>query len=184
MFISRHPEVTAAVGRLRAFGVDRRHDERTEPGVYDVPELGLNYRMSEMQAALGRSQLARMDVMLERRRVNYETLKAGLDGVAGVRVLDGPGNSHYCLTAIFDDVSRADLVKRLNARGVGTSVYYPHPVPRLRYYRDKYGDPADRYPGAATISDRSIALPVGPHVSPEDAEYVAEQVRVSLKELQ
>jgi dTDP-4-amino-4,6-dideoxygalactose transaminase len=184
MFISRHPEVTAAVARLRAFGVDRRHDQRAEPGIYDVPEIGLNYRMSEMQAALGRSQLARMGVMLERRRVNFERLQAQLDGVAGVRVLDGPGNSHYCLTAVFDTVARPDLVRTLNARGVGTSVYYPHPVPRLRYYRDKYGDPAGRYPGATTISDQSIALPVGPHLSPEDADYVGEQVRRTLKELQ
>lgn len=184
MFISRRPEVTEAVGRLRAFGVDRRHDQRKEPGIYDVPELGLNYRMSEMQAALGRSQLSRMGEMLERRRVNFETLQASLDGVPGVRVLDGPGNSHYCLTAIFSDVERPELVRRLNARGVGTSVYYPHPIPRLQYYRDKYGDPPDRFPGAQAISDTSIALPVGPHVSPEDAGYVGRQVRDILKELQ
>ena len=57
MFVSRHEDVVDGVRRLSAFGVDRTYSERSVPGVYDVPILGLNYRMSEIQAALGRSQL-------------------------------------------------------------------------------------------------------------------------------
>jgi len=74
------------------------------------------------------------------------------------------------------------MVKRLNAAGVGTSVYYPHPVPRLRYYREKYGyDPA-RFPNAERISDQCIALPVGPHVGEEDMDYIAQAFAEALKE--
>ena len=75
MFATRHAEVAGAVAKLRAFGVDRRHDQRSVPGMYDVPTLGLNYRMSEMQAALGESQLSRIDEILERRKPNFEQLK-------------------------------------------------------------------------------------------------------------
>jgi len=180
MFVARHEDVVRAVERLRAFGVDRTHAERTMPGVYDVPSLGLNYRMSELQAALGRSQLGRVDENLARRRRNFTVLAEAFADLPGVRVLDGPGSSHYCLSVVLSGelaLQRAELVADLNEAGVGTSLYYPHPVPRMTYYREKYGYDAARFPAAAEISDCSIALPVGPHLDAPDVEYVAEAVR-------
>ena len=50
------------------------------------------------------------------------------------------------------------------------------PVPRMTYYREKYGYDASRYPVAEQISDEAIALPVGPHLSQEDLDYILEQV--------
>ena len=190
MFVTRHAGVAASVSRLRAFGVDRSHTERTLPGLYDVPTLGLNYRMGEMQAALGRSQLRRIEENLERRRVNFEALERALHGLAPLRVLDaaGPdaGSSHYCLSVVVEGSMarcRDEIVKRLNAGGVGTSVYYPQPVPRMRYYRDKYGYDASRFRQATAISDHSVALPVGPHIAGEDIEYMADALRRALREV-
>ena len=182
MFVSRHAAVAQAVARLRAFGVDRSHAERAVPGLYDVPTLGLNYRMSELQAALGRSQLRRLDENLARRRAHFTIVREALRGVADVRVLEASdpqaANSHYCLSLVLEGplAGRRDaLLAALKAEGIGTSLYYPHPVPRLAYYRTKYGE-AERFPEAERISDRSIALPVGPHLSGEDAAYIAERV--------
>jgi dTDP-4-amino-4,6-dideoxygalactose transaminase len=98
-------------------------------------------------------------------------------------VLDAAGarvaSSHYCLIATVVGASadrRNAMVARLNACGVGTSIYYPQPVPRMTYYRAKYGyDPA-RFPGAESISDASIALPVGPHITADDVAYIASAV--------
>ena len=190
MFLTRHPELAAKVAKARAFGVDRSFSERAVPGVYDVPTLGINYRMSDINASIGRRQLERIGVMLERRRANFARLKKGIAGLPGVSVLDSSGsdalNSHYCLTVILDGAAgkrRAELIGRLNAAGVGTSVYYPHPVPRLGYYRQKYGYDPKRFPNAERISDQCIALPVGPHVGEEDMEYVAEALAQSLEEV-
>ena len=55
---------------------------------------------------------------------------------------------------------------------MGTSVYYPQPVPRMKYYRDRYGYDESLYPVATMIADSSIALPVGQHLGPADMEYV------------
>ena len=190
MFVSRHADVAEAVHTLRAFGVDRTHDERSVPGMYDVPSLGLNYRMSEMQAALGRSQLRRMSDSLARRQANFETLKAGLAGLPDLSIVDAAApqaqNSHYCLSVVLTGRLRGrrnDLVARLNAAGVGTSIYYPQPVPRMTYYRKKYGYDAQRYPNAARISDDSVALPVGPHLSTEDMGYIAGTLRAIVEAL-
>ncbi|MBI4343016.1 MAG: DegT/DnrJ/EryC1/StrS family aminotransferase [Candidatus Omnitrophica bacterium] len=182
MFVSRHPAVAGAVARLRAFGVDRSHTERAVPGLYDVPSLGLNYRMSELQAALGRSQLRRIDENLARRRAHFTILRASLRAVPDVRILEATepdaATSHYCLSVVLEGplaARRNAILAALTAAGVGTSVYYPHPVPRLQYYRARYGYDASRWTQAQRISDQSIALPVGPHLADDDVEYVAQR---------
>jgi dTDP-4-amino-4,6-dideoxygalactose transaminase len=189
MFVTRHADLAAKVAKARAFGVDRTFGERAIPGIYDVPTLGINYRMSDINAAIGRKQVERLDEILRRRAEYFARLKAGLKGLPGVRVLDAIGpdftSSHYCLTAVLDGEAgkrRNEIVKRLNAAGVGTSVYYPHPVPRLKYYSDKYGYDAGHFPNAERISDCSIALPVGPHLGTADMDYIAGAFAPILKE--
>jgi len=191
MFVTRHREVAESVARLRAFGVDRTYAERTVPGMYDVTALGMNYRMSEMQAALGRQQLLRIDRILQIRGENFARLKAQLSGVSDVFVVDtadeAAANSHYCLSVVLQGRLRRHrdrIVAGLNDEGVGTSIYYPHPVPRLKYYRVKYGYDANAYPNASTISDFSIALPVGPHVTSSDMDYIGATLKQVLEELE
>lgn len=189
MFASRHADLAAKVAKARAFGVDRGFAERAIPGMYDVPTLGLNYRMSDINASIGRKQLERIGIILERRRANFETLKAALCRLPGLTILDSASparqQSWYCLSVVIEDADaeqRNALVKRLNALGVGTSVYYPQPVPRLTYYRNKYGNDLSLYPNAARISDQSIALPVGPHLGSGDVEYIVAMFERAYKE--
>lgn len=189
MFVTRHADVAARVRRLRAFGVDRGHSERSMPGVYDVPTLGLNYRMSELQAALGRTQLSRAPEILSRRRENFRRVREPLVD-AGIHVLDADDaaaeSSHYALSAVLPGGAggpRERVVEALREAGVGTSLYYPHPVPRLSYYRERYRYVDGFHPHAEEISDASITLPVGPHLTADDAERVGETV-AALAEVQ
>lgn len=182
MFVSRHQELAAKVGKARAFGVDRSFAERSIPGMYDVPTLGINYRLSDINSSIGRKQLERIQIILDRRRENFTALKQGLSEISGLSVLDATStdahNSHYCLSVVLEGAlaeRRNEIVKALNEAGIGTSVYYPHPVPRLAYYQQKYGYDAQAYRQAARISDHSVALPVGPHLLPEDMGYIAQQ---------
>lgn len=182
MFVSRHQDLAAKVSKARAFGVDRSFAERSIPGMYDVPTLGINYRLSDINSSIGRKQLERIQIILDRRKENFTALKQGLSGIGGLSVLDATAaqvnNSHYCLSVVLEGAlaeRRNEIVKALNEAGIGTSVYYPHPVPRLAYYRERYGYIAEDYAQAARISDRSVALPVGPHLSPEDMDYIAQQ---------
>ena len=71
----------------------------------------------------------------------------------------------------------------LGRRGVGASVYYPRPIPHMAYYREKYGYGSDTFPVASRISRTSIALPIGPHVEPDDVAYIAEQVRSAISQV-
>lgn len=189
MVVTRRADLAEALALKRAFGVDRHVGERALPGMYDVVALGFNYRMSEIEAALGVEQLKRAPGFLARRQANHEALTRGLAGVEGVRLLEsgrpGSQSSHYCHAILLDDrlaARRPRIIQALKERGVGTSIYYPHPVPATRYYREKYGHRAEDFPAAARIAGQSIALPVGPHLAAEDMEYVAAAVKEAVRE--
>lgn len=189
MLITRHEDVAAKITRLKAFGVDRHMGERSIPGVYDVTMLGFNYRMSEIQAALGIEQLKRVDGFLHRRKENYAALSAGLSEIDEISQFQSSHgdfqSSYYCLSILLNEKltpRRLEIVNYFMQNGVGTSVYYPQPVPHFSYYRNKYGYSDTSFPVAARISGSSIALPVGPHVTAEDIVYIVQVFKSAILE--
>ncbi len=189
MLVSKDEKTAKEIANFRAFSVDRTHTERKVPGVYDVTGVGMNYRMSEMQSALGCTQLDKVPKMLAKRKANFERLKLRLLDMADLHVLDSNSddvvNSHYCLILVLQgglSGKRTEMIERLKARGVGTSVYYPQPVPRMSYYQGKYGYEQGKYTNAEIISDNSIALPVAPHLDIDDMDYIADCIGEILQE--
>lgn len=190
MVITRSQALADAVRLKRAFGMDKHVGERAVPGLYDILDLGYNYRMGEVQAAMGVEQLKRLPEFLASRKANYETLTAGLKGLVEVELLESSQghfeSSYYCHALVLKNgaaAQRFSLIHELRQRGVGTSIYYPHPVPGLRYYAEKYGFTEGDFPVAARIANASVALPVGPHLRPEDMEFIAAQVKEALVEI-
>jgi perosamine synthetase len=191
MIIVKGKDLAAKLRLKKAFGVDRTHAERPTPGVYDVVQLGFNYRMSEIHAAIGIEQLKKIPEFLSRRAENYRALAEALAAVPGIRPLRQSGasftNSHYCLSVVLDDElapKRPEIMTALGARGIGTSVYYPQPVPRMTYYAGKYGWRPGAFPNAERIADQSIALSVGPHLTCDDMAYVADSLATVLRDNQ
>ena len=76
--------------------------------------------------------------------------------------------------------SRFDLITQLNKSGVGTSIHYPKPIPEFTYYQDKYKIETSSFPNAASIGQRTISLPVGPHLNLEDMEYIIIKVKEAI----
>jgi dTDP-4-amino-4,6-dideoxygalactose transaminase len=190
MIVTQDGDLAAKLSRIRAFGVDRHMGERTIPGVYDVNMLGYNYRMNEIQAAIGTEQMKKLDSFLDRRKRNFSTLDQRLREINEITLFDLPRNgeehSYYCMTAVLSDrlaAKRTQIVAELNANGVGTSIYYPKPVPHMTYYREKYGYKTDSYPNAAWISGQGIALPVGPHLDEDDMIYIADQIKTAISKV-
>ena len=189
MLITRNEEIATGITRQRAFGVDRTQGERKIPGIYDVTMLGYNYRMNEIQAALGIEQVKRMNEFLKQRKLNYERLYDGLKEIDEIFLFQSSHgdyqSSYYCLSMLLNESlvkKRFEIVDYLKGHGVGTSVYYPHPVPHLTYYKEKYDYGEETYPVAAMISNGSIALPVGPHLNIEDMDYITETIKKAIKE--
>ena len=175
--------------RRRAFGYDRGVGERAKPGIYDVTALGYNYRMNELQAAIGLVQIAKLDEHQRLRAENFAALAAALEDVEEVVVLPSSHgkarSSHYCLNAVLPrdgSVPRDGVVAGLKQRGIGTSVHYPSAVPLFAYYREKYGYRAGQFPVAEWLAASTISLPVGPHVPPGGPASIAAGIKASIAE--
>ncbi len=187
MVVSKHADVISSIASLKAFGYDRSPDARKIPGVYDIARLGINYRMNEIGAAIGLVQLRKVQDFDARRRTNTRALRAALEDVGGVNLLpDGDErrtHANYCLVAVLDQgFNRDATLLRLKERGIGTSVYYPVPLPLSKYYAQKYGYTTDQFPNAQRISNASIALPVGPHLTPDDMDTMSTTITEVLGE--
>ena len=190
MIILRDEDLAKKLKLLRAFGVNRNYGERKIPGMYDTEVLGFNYRMSEIHAAIGVEQIKKLPFFLKKRKENFDYLELGLKNLDYINVLAQPVNqhlhsSHYCLGMMIDDtlkIKRPIIMDALGKKGVGTSIYYPQPVPRMSYYKKKYGYDESDYINAATISDSIIALPVGPHLNLSDMDYIVKSIKQVLGE--
>lgn len=191
MLISKDEKIAQEIAHFRAFSVDRTFNERKIPGVYDVTGVGLNYRMSELQAALGCTQIDKLPENLVRRSHNFNVLSKALSESSKIsHILDSKNadtiNSHYCLVVVLANAvrkKRNEIVLQLTEKGIGCSVYYPHPVPRMKYYAEKYGVHPDEYLNAGIISDGSIALSVGPHLTEEDMLTIASVLKNILEKI-
>ena len=183
MVITRSSDLAEKISKLRAFGIDRNHRDRKLPGMYDVTMLGYNYRMNEMEAAIGVQQVKKLPAFLKARGENFRFLSAALRDVIGIRQFQQPvseeRNSYYCLSILLEadlQRKRLEIIDCFNREGIGTSIYYPKPVPMMSYYKDKYGYSAPDFPIACDISNATISLPVGPHLTADDMRYIAEKI--------
>ncbi len=189
MIILKDKALAEKLRLLKAFGVNRTHGERSVPGEYDVVALGYNYRMSEVHAAIGIEQMKKLPTFLKKRKENFLSLEGYLSGLDGFRILPQPidetrTSSHYCMGILLESElieKRPEIMDRLKSIGIGTSIYYPHPVPHMSYYRNKYG--AADCPNAELISNSIIALPVGPHLDLDDMQTIADGLASVLKEI-
>ncbi len=180
MLITNNKKLFDTAMRLKAFGYNKMLGERKTQGLYDVNLLGYNFRMNEIQASIGIEQLKKLKGFLIKRKKNSQILRRELNEFDEIRCLED-GNeikkhANYCLIIVLNrkfSKKRSKIIKKLREFGVGTSIYYPGPIPNFKYYREKYNLEKKHYPNALEISMNSIALPVGPHLNSEDMVYIS-----------
>jgi perosamine synthetase len=175
---------------LRSHGIERdasrfvggnvREDGELKPWLYEQQLLGFNYRMTEIQAALGLSQLNRLEQFLERRRAiarRYDEAFARLPHLQLPQSsAEQRGRSgHHLYIVLFDfatlRTTRTVFMLKLREQGIGTQVHYI-PVYRQPYYMKRYGlDPA-AFPESEAYYGRCLSLPFYPGLADQDVEHV------------
>jgi UDP-4-amino-4,6-dideoxy-N-acetyl-beta-L-altrosamine transaminase len=196
--LTNDPELARRLRLYRSHGIHRDaarfvNSDATEnggakPWYYEQSDLGFNFRLTDIQAALGVSQLAKLDRFIARRREiakRYDEVFSKLPGVglpqsaAEQRARSGL----HLYIALFDfkalNVTRATLMNRLKNLGIGSQVHYI-PVYRQPYYAARYATDPTRYPEAERYYDECLSLPLHPGLRDEDVEYVAQSVMRSL----
>lgn len=142
---------------------------------YQHEELGFNARMTDVHAAIGLGQLARLDGLNERRRANAAFYDAELHDVRRPAIPTGAQSVWHQYTLLLPPDQRDAIVEELRRRGVGAAVYYPIPLHRQPVYLAR-GVKAE-CPRADLAAASVCSIPVHPGLTESDRTYVASQVR-------
>jgi perosamine synthetase len=185
MIVTNDEASAVRMRRLRNHGMtlDARERERSRSYAYDVAELGYNYRLSDLQCALGVAQLRRLPWFLERRRAIARRYREQLADAPGVTPLaERPGVEHaYHLFVVRVDPAqsacdRDAIFDQLAATGIQANVHY-RPVHLHSFYRDRFGTHAGLCPAGERAGEDILSLPMFPRMTDADVDRVAEVVR-------
>ncbi|MCW2778101.1 MAG: DegT/DnrJ/EryC1/StrS aminotransferase [Frankiales bacterium] len=188
MLTTSRPEVAARARTMRLHGIDRDcfdRYRRKDAWRYEVVDAGYKYNLTDMAAALGVSQLGRLHAMRDRRAAvadRYDEAFAGVDGLAlPAHAPDGDVHArHLYPLRVLGGVSVRDVfIRELAALGVSASVHFI-PLHHHPHYQDTYGVVPDDLPGATTLFQQEVSLPLFPGMTPGQVEQVVEAVPVAL----
>ena len=173
---------------LRSHGMTREASELNNPSsggwYYEQQDLGFNFRMTDLQAALGLSQISRLAMMHERRTEladRYDALLSDLPLKLPVRISDRVSAWHLYVVELDlnrTQKNRADLFQALRNAGIGANVHYI-PIHTQPYYR-KIGFRHGQFPAAETYYAQAISLPLSPALSFADQDRVVTVLRREL----
>ena len=180
------PELYRRLMTLRTHGITRDPDDLTQnpgPWYYEMQMLGFNYRMTDVQAALGRTQLQKLDRFVARRRdtvARYNQAFADIPWLTTPWEEPGRETAWHLYVLQFDwsavGMDRPTVMARLREQGVGTQVLYI-PVPEQPYYRENHPDCGKAVSNARHYYDHALAIPLYPGLSEMDQDRVIEAIQ-------
>jgi len=148
---------------------------------YEQQSLGYNFRLADLNCALGISQMAKLERFVARRREiarRYDEAFANLAHIKPLYTYD-ERSSYHLYAALFDfaalSMSRRELFARLNERNIYPQVHYI-PINTQPYYRSLGYDPSDT-PNALSFYEQAVSLPMYPSMSDEEQGYVIETIK-------
>lgn len=177
-------ELAYRMALLRSHGITR-DDSRMQgdsegPWYYQQLDIGFNFRLTEIQAALGLSQLKRLDAYVARRHEIAQQYDRRLASLPIIKPYQCPkARSSYHLYPIQVEANRSRIFKQLREAGIGVNVHYI-PVPAQPYYQH-LGFRASDCPNAVKYYEHAISLPMFPTLTEEQQEKVCRCLEVALQ---
>ena len=185
MVVTNDDNLAQRMRRMRSHGMTTVTWDRIRGHAYsyDVTDLGFNYRIDEMRAALGIVQLNRLPASNKRRRILMENYLTGLSQNCMIGVPFGLGvedvSYHICPVLLTEGMMRESVMTDLRNRGVQTSIHYP-PVHLFSLYRERYGCRSGMLPITEDVTQRELTLPLYPSMCEADVEHVLDALEKSL----
>ncbi|MEC9040526.1 MAG: UDP-4-amino-4,6-dideoxy-N-acetyl-beta-L-altrosamine transaminase [Pseudomonadota bacterium] len=188
MALTNNDDLASRMNLLRSHGITRDSGLMTQepdgPWYYQQIELGFNYRMTELQAALGVSQMDRLDDFVARRHElaqRYDDMLADFPVITPWQHPDSYSGLHlYVIRLKLDEIraSHREVFESLRERGIGVNLHYI-PVHTQPYYKEM-GFQADDFPQAMSYYREAISLPMFQGMTYEQQDQVIEALKLSL----
>jgi len=167
---------------LRSHGIDKDAQDRYGPDAswaYDMKYLGRNYRITDFQAALGISQLKKLDGFIDKRNelaLRYQELLGDIDGVTLPVVKGDVRHAWHLFTILLDEsIDRDEFFKYMRSANIGVNLHYI-PVYRHSYYVDNFDFDAGAFPVTEDVFKRIITLPLFPRMSEHELTYICNKM--------
>jgi len=183
MVTTENPEFAEKIRMLSLHGITKDAWKRySAQGSwrYDIMEVGYKYNLTDLQAALGLTQLAKCDAMLSRRAQIAQFYDAAIDSLEAFEVLPVPqgiGHAWHLYILQVDSsvlrINRDQVIDQLKQRGIGTSVHFI-PLHLHSLYRKRLGHAPGQFPNAEERFNRAISLPIYAAMTDADATRVVE----------
>lgn len=185
MAVTNDPKLVNILRRLRSHGITRAPQEMTQPSdgpwYYQQIELGFNYRMTDIQAALGLSQISRLDGFLDKRRAiatHYNELLSDVWLKTPWQHEDSNSSWHLYIVRIKSKESRftqKDIFERLRNFGILVNLHYI-PIYRQPYFA-KMGFDSHHFPESESYYSEAISLPIYPGLNQAQQLEVVERIK-------
>ena len=179
-----NPDLARRMRLFRNHGITTDHRQREQQGswIYEMVDLGYNYRLTDIQCALGLSQLGKLRGWVERRQAiaaRYAIAFAELPAVRPLAVRPEATHAYHLYMVRFDlarlKADRATIFQALRAEGIGVNVHYI-PVHLHPFYQQRFGTGPGLCPVAEAAYEELITLPIFPTMSDQDAQDVVAAV--------
>ena len=180
MIMTNNEELYKRLVLFRSHGITRDEEFMTSnegPWFYQQLFLGFNYRITDIQCALGVSQMKKLDKYLQRRReiaARYNEAFASVDNIVTPYQSDESNSGWHLYIIQVKGKNRKDVFEALREKGIGVNVHYI-PVYYHPYYRE-HGYENTKCPIAEEVYEHIISLPIFPGLTDEEQDYVIEQV--------
>jgi dTDP-4-amino-4,6-dideoxygalactose transaminase len=187
MVTTNNRELAAIADQLRNHGAsiseEQRHRGQRPYLMADFNLLGFNYRMTDLQGAVGLVQLRKLDTFIAERQRRAEYYREQLSDISWLRMPIFPENDIHAWQAYVTYVDpnmapmpRNDLMESLQSQGISTRPG-THAVHMLGYYRNRLKLAPDDYPGARDCNDHTMAIPLHNRMTEEDFEYIVNALK-------
>ena len=184
MITTENDDYARRIRLMRLHGINRdvwdRFTSETSTWEYDVVAPGYKYNMPDLNAAVGLAQFERLEAMHKARQQCAEVYLRRLAGLEHIDLPSVPKSLADHSWHLFPikvkpttKLSRNEVADRLNNAGVGTSVHYK-PLHQLSYYKDQYKLQAENFPGAETIWQRTLSLPIYNLLSEDELSFICD----------
>lgn len=185
--VTDNKEFYEKLSLLRTHGIDKNTMSRFGPDAswaYDMKYLGRNYRITDFQAALGISQLKKLDLFIEKRRELasiYNELLSDIDIICLPVVKKNVKHAYHIYTILLDkSINRDEFFKYMKSASIGVNVHYI-PVYRHSYYVNNFDIDRNDFPATEDVFKRIITLPLFPRIGMDKMKYIVETIKAYKK---